>query len=565
MKNKNCAFSTGNDSYIPRAVVSLLSFRKYNENYDLYILCTSISVENKQLCEYCGIKVVELDLGDVFYKDWEYPKECFYHFKGPEIFLSLGYEYSVYVDGDTYTNRKFEFDTFEIFHVAGASYDTNKELFLEIGEYQKIKENLKIQDDSGFDRRRIQTGVLIYNNKALVEVEYFKKAGYLYDLSIKNHVPRKGDDSLLSLILTIHPEVISKQLSIYHNLIDFQLESMRDQITDDDIILKSVIYHFVAQKPWFLLTDYYSFPHKFFIQKWIEVMINNFTQDDIKRCFPERYKDEILGQDSIKFYWFSVLPPNFGDWVTPYLVNKICRREVKRSIDPQETDENVIISTGSIMRLCGSNTIVWGSGIRDRNQDIKPGKLIRSVRGPLTRARLLEVGGECPPIYGDPALLLSKFYQPKEINKKHLVGIIPHISQYEKVHALYKNEKNVTVIDLRTKNIEGVVDKIVECSKIVSSSLHGIIVANSYDIPVRWIQFDNNIFGDNTKYYDHFASIGRFGETYIDALFYKKIDVDVLAEQIYSYEVKIDLERLLDAGIFHDGEISKFIRYELTK
>mgnify|MGYP001769832243 CR=1 FL=1 len=109
--------------------------------------------------------------------------------------------------------------------------------------------------------------------------------------------------------------------------------------------------------------------------------------------------------------------------------------------------------------------------------------------------------------------------------------------------------------------MEAVIDKILSCRHIVSSSLHGIITANAYGIPVRWIQFDTNVFGDNTKYYDHFASIGRPTETFIDALNYKKVPVDDLVDDIQPYEIKIDYEKLLDASVFHNGDISRYIRY----
>jgi len=97
----------------------------------------------------------------------------------------------------------------------------------------------------------------------------------------------------------------------------------------------------------------------------------------------------------------------------------------------------------------------------------------------------------------------------------------------------------------------------------VSSSLHGIIAANAYGIPVRWIKFDDSICGDDTKFYDHFMTIGRDDEKFINAMEYKKISVMGLCNSIPKYIVEVDINRLMDASFFHNGSISKYIRYQL--
>ena len=225
------------------------------------------------------------------------------------------------------------------------------------------------------------------------------------------------------------------------------------------------------------------------------------------------------------------------------------------------------MAVGSIMRLCNSNTIIWGSGIRDIDQNIKKG-IIRSVRGPLTRNRLIQIKCECPPIYGDPGLFLSKIYYHKNIKKKYKLGLTPHSSQYNNVYNMYKNENNVLVIDLRTKNIEKVINNILSCERIASSSVHGIVVSNAYNIPVKWIKFDK-LYGDDTKFYDHFKSIGVNVEKniYIDAVTYKKISVDKIIKSIVPYKIKIDMDRLLDASFFNfeKKEIRKSVRYQISK
>ncbi|HCI7034549.1 TPA: hypothetical protein OL616_005240, partial [Klebsiella pneumoniae] len=65
----------------------------------------------------------------------------------------------------------------------------------------------------------------------------------------------------------------------------------------------------------------------------------------------------------------------------------------------------------------------------------------------------------------------------------------------------------IKVIDLKTKDIEFVVDEIISCEYILSTSLHGVIVAQAYDIPTLWIKH-NDINTDGIKFYDYFDSVG---------------------------------------------------------
>src|SRR5690606_2919216 len=53
-----------------------------------------------------------------------------------------------------------------------------------------------------------------------------------------------------------------------------------------------------------------------------------------------------------------------------------------------------------------------------------------------------------------------------------------------------------------------VVDQIRACRVILSSSLHGLVVAHAYGIPAAWVQFSDKLSGDGSKFRDHAASIG---------------------------------------------------------
>jgi hypothetical protein len=101
---------------------------------------------------------------------------------------------------------------------------------------------------------------------------------------------------------------------------------------------------------------------------------------------------------------------------------------------------------------------------------------------------------------------MPKHYNP-EYKIKYNLGIIPHYVDYEKVMIQYEGLKDILVINLMTNNVEEVTDAILSCKKIISSSLHGVIVSHAYQIPAVWVEFSNKIFGDGIKYQDYFESV----------------------------------------------------------
>ncbi|MGI6539152.1 MAG: polysaccharide pyruvyl transferase family protein [Caldicoprobacterales bacterium] len=83
----------------------------------------------------------------------------------------------------------------------------------------------------------------------------------------------------------------------------------------------------------------------------------------------------------------------------------------------------------------------------------------------------------------DPGLLASKLLSERR-QKKYSVGIIPHFSQQqEEIFAkLNRHYQNSTIIDITKPPLE-VIDNIASCEYIISSSLHGLVFADSLLIP----------------------------------------------------------------------------------
>lgn len=167
---------------------------------------------------------------------------------------------------------------------------------------------------------------------------------------------------------------------------------------------------------------------------------------------------------------------------------------------------------GSILGECyGKKLEIWGSGFRSDKSIIHflPQK-VHSVRGPLTRQKLLEQGIDCPEVYGDPALLVSRYYRPTP-RKKFKYGIIPHyVDEKNPLVKAIISRPDVLVISMADyKHWHDIPDAVCSCEKIFSSSLHGLIVADSYGIPNVWVRFSDNIAGGDFKFRDYFASVGR--------------------------------------------------------
>lgn len=207
---------------------------------------------------------------------------------------------------------------------------------------------------------------------------------------------------------------------------------------------------------------------------------------------------------------------------------------------------------GSILQDANKNTIVWGSGLLFENKYPQvPPKKICAVRGPLSRDVLVKHGISCPAIYGDPILLISRYYRP-QVRKKYRIGIIPHM--YDEEDSTLKeylaHHRDARLISLKQyENWQEVIDNIIACEHILSSSLHGLIVADAYGIANTWIEFEKQAKDKIFKFHDYFASVKRcITEPVIISLV---SDIDTAIKRAAEYEpIDIDLQPLIKSCPF---------------
>jgi pyruvyltransferase len=229
-----------------------------------------------------------------------------------------------------------------------------------------------------------------------------------------------------------------------------------------------------------------------------------------------RQHDLINNTEEIPLFWYSMPllgrgdTENFGDLLSRYIVESISGARVTychpKDIKWYDFKRKVYFASGSILHIATSKSIVWGSGMICRTDRIRRAKFL-AVRGPVTRSLLLKQGHDVPVIYGDPAILMRDLYFPDMV-KKHTLGFVPHFVDYQKVNEWYRNEPGVIVINLLNNEVKPVLDQILSCRRIITSSLHGLIVAHTYGIPAVWVQFSDKLYGDNMKFEDYLTSVG---------------------------------------------------------
>lgn len=202
-----------------------------------------------------------------------------------------------------------------------------------------------------------------------------------------------------------------------------------------------------------------------------------------------------------KAYWWTE-QPNFGDALAPYLLSYFSGLKVQHDTISRAG----IVSIGSVLEHVPPfwEGYILGSGMLypDSRLHLHTGSMeVLAVRGPLTA---MSVKGDYA--LGDPGLLADELVRPE--TKKYDVGVVPHWSDNELANRSewYSETWWTKIIDPAGDPLE-VVRQIGECKKIVTSSLHGMIVADAFGIPRRVEASPAQKDGGWFKFHDYSQSI----------------------------------------------------------
>ena len=229
--------------------------------------------------------------------------------------------------------------------------------------------------------------------------------------------------------------------------------------------------------------------------------------------------------DTLNLYYARIA--NMGDLLNPLIIERCFGYRVERC--SFLTGDLCAIGSGLAQYKLHGNPLmklqqcingrthphvdVWGSGFI--NYDDAQGRFFKrdmrfhAVRGELTRRSVERMTGRTLDIpTGDGGILADELLDtlPK---KRYDIGIVPHVCDLNDpaVTDLLGRYKNVKFINVKDDPI-AVLTEIAQCRCILSSSLHGLIAADSFHIPNLHIVFSDRPLGDGYKFDDYYSAYG---------------------------------------------------------
>ena len=171
-----------------------------------------------------------------------------------------------------------------------------------------------------------------------------------------------------------------------------------------------------------------------------------------------------------------------------------------------------LIGVGSILEKLPGNFkgAIWTTGfMHESSQREFPRARVLAVRGRLTLDRLTGRSNGNVAL-GDGGLLCNEL--SPSVRKKYKLGVIPHFVDVDDpfVKTLADGSGDIRVIDICAEESE-VMQTVAECEHIISSSLHGLILADSLGIPNRWLELNRGaeiVTGEGFKYRDYYSVFG---------------------------------------------------------
>jgi pyruvyltransferase len=224
------------------------------------------------------------------------------------------------------------------------------------------------------------------------------------------------------------------------------------------------------------------------------------------------HRSERIQERRLRAYWWrfpvsargrvalarSEQEENFGDALVLPLLERISGVTADWAA-PRDAE---LISIGSILSHVpdGWEGTVVGAGLLGRRAraDVSHARIL-ALRGALTARR---IRWRKDVALGDPGLLVPFLIEP--VSPRYELGLVPHWSD----GALPMRFAGRVIRPLSVDPLH-VVREIASCQAVISSSLHGVVVADAFGIPCRPERFDGmSQEGGDFKFRDYASALG---------------------------------------------------------
>ncbi|MBI6882621.1 polysaccharide pyruvyl transferase family protein [Pseudomonas putida] len=205
---------------------------------------------------------------------------------------------------------------------------------------------------------------------------------------------------------------------------------------------------------------------------------------------------------------------NFGDYLSANVVEVASGRPVVHA-GIKDAD---MIAIGSVLNRekkakswgFPRKLHIWGTGSGSADDTFSGRHYYHAVRGHSCLKQINNLSAS--PALGDPGLLASMVVK-KSTRKTARIGLIPHISHQgsSEIRALQSLVPGVKIINVFSP-VKQVLEEISSCDFVLSSSLHGLIVADSYGVPNQWLSMKRDA-GWEYKFRDYYSSFGLMDPT----------------------------------------------------
>ncbi|MBA4720025.1 MAG: polysaccharide pyruvyl transferase family protein [Alcanivorax sp.] len=209
----------------------------------------------------------------------------------------------------------------------------------------------------------------------------------------------------------------------------------------------------------------------------------------------------------IKLHWASS-KPNFGDMLSPLIVQRISGRPVElASIRQCE-----LVAIGSLMQRLRKRRWrrlhVWGAGFISEQKPCVMRHHLHAVRGPETAALLKRDPASL--VLGDPALLAGLLNEGLfKLPRRQRITVIPHYKDKDgdALARLKALNPGIQILDVFSDPMV-LLDAIARSELVVSSAMHGLIAADALGIPNYRIVLSNDLRGGDFKFRDYYGVFG---------------------------------------------------------